>query len=99
MPSSRVMYIEQKTAGRSYLHDRGPAVIGEVTFSRTGTTIYFHGLAFQRIRRGGICGNYRCLATGDEFWISGVKKRGSNRHWAGGGAVLVTTGRRRRVNR
>ena len=93
MSSARLMYIEQKTAGNRYLNDRGPAVVGEVTFSRTGTTIYFQGLAFRRIRRGGVCGNHRCVNNGDEYWISGVKKRGSNRHWAGGGPVHMATGR------
>ena len=93
MSKTRVMYIEQKTAGNRYLGDRGPAVIGEVSFSRTGTTIYFQGLAFKRIPKGGICGNHRRVDNGDEYWISGVKKRGSNRHWAGGGPVQVVTGR------
>jgi hypothetical protein len=93
------MYIEQKTGGRGTLNDRGQAVIGEVTFSRTGTTIYFQGIAFRRIPKGGICGNYRRVDTGDEYWISGVKKRGSNRHWAGGGPVLIATGGQKLLSR
>jgi hypothetical protein len=93
------MYIERKTQGNQYLGDRGPAVIGEVTFSKTGTTIYFGGLAFRRIRKGGACGNHVCVDNGDEYWISGVKKRGSNRHWAGGGPVQVLTGKQRKFAR
>lgn len=81
---SRVMYIEQKTDGARSLQDQGPAVIGEVTFSRTGRTIYFGGKTFERLRKGGIYGNYACLEDGNEYWISGVKKDGTNRLWGSG---------------
>lgn len=30
------------------------------------------------------------LKTGDQYWISGVKKRGSNRHIFGLGKILVS---------
>ncbi len=86
------MYIEQKNDGARSLDGRGPAEIGEVTFSKTGKTIYYKGKTFQRIKGGGVFGNYVCLEDGNEYWISGVKKRGSNRHWAGGGPVVDTTG-------
>lgn len=89
MPPPRVMYIEQKTDGR-LLSDHGPAVIGQVTFSQTGKTIYYRGKTFARLK-GGSIGNYYCVETGDQYWISGVKKKGSNRHWAGGGPVKDTT--------
>jgi hypothetical protein len=85
------MYIEQKTAGNRILQDRGPAEIGEVSFSKTGRTIYYQGKSFRRIEGGGVCGNYVCLEDGNEYWITGVKKRGSNRHWAGSGPVVDTT--------
>jgi hypothetical protein len=82
------MYIEQKTSGNRSLADRGPAEIGEVTFSKTGHTVYYRGLTFHRAKgRYGAYGNYYCEQTGDEYWISGVKKRHSNRR-AGGGAVI-----------
>jgi hypothetical protein len=29
------------------------------------------------------------LETGDEYWISGVKKDGRDRHWAGSGIVSI----------
>ena len=82
-PKPRRMYIEQKNDGSEDLQDRGPAVIGTVQFSKTGRTIYFEGKTFQRNRRGGCAGNYRCLEDGNEYWITGVKSRGSNRYpWA-----------------
>ena len=96
MPANRVMYIEQKSSNGSSLGDRGPAEIGEVSFSKTGTTIYFKGKSF---RKSSACGyrtiwpgcNYVCVETGDRYWISGAKKRGTNRHWAGGGPVAISS--------
>jgi hypothetical protein len=87
MPPPRVMYVEQATDGVRQLAHRGPAEVGEVTFSQTGTTIYFKGRTFRRIKGGGVIGNYRCAEDGNEYWITGVKKRGTNRHRFGGGPV------------
>ena len=81
----RIMYIELKTG----CSDTGPARIGRVTFSRTGTTIYYRGKKFRRIRGGGISGNYREIETGEEYWISGVKRNRQDRHWAGSGPVEI----------
>jgi len=40
-------------------------------------------------RRGDSGGNYIDMETGESFWVSGVKKNGEDRHWAGSGKVLV----------
>jgi len=40
-------------------------------------------------RRGESGGNYVDMETGESFWVSGVKKNGEDRHWAGSGRVLV----------
>ena len=40
-------------------------------------------------RRGESGGNYVDMETGESFWISGVKKNGEDRHWAGAGRVLI----------
>lgn len=40
-------------------------------------------------RRGDSGGNYFDMETGESFWVSGVKKNGEDRHWAGSGTVLV----------
>jgi len=29
------------------------------------------------------------METGESFWVSGVKKNGEDRHWAGSGKVLI----------
>ena len=75
-------YIELKTG----YNDNGPAWIGRVKLSRSGQTIYFNGKAFKRAGSPGI---YVDLETRELYWISGVKKRGSNRHWAGSGRITI----------
>ena len=83
--SSRIMYVEQKSG----YGDNGPARIGRVTFSHSGRTIYYNGKSFQSLGGQGISGNYFETETRDEYWISGPKKNGQDRHWAGGGPVAI----------
>ena len=78
-------YIEQKTGHA----DDGPAWIARVTLSKSGRTVYFNGRALKRINGGGVAGNYIDVESRDEYWVSGVKKRGTNRHWAGSGAIMI----------
>lgn len=78
-------YIELKSG----FGDRGPAWIGRVTLSRSKTTVYFNGRALKRAKGGGVSGNYFDIESGEEYWVSGVKKNGQDRHWAGSGLVLV----------
>ncbi|MBS1810240.1 MAG: hypothetical protein JST84_18910 [Acidobacteria bacterium] len=85
MSNRRLMYIELKSG----YGDSGPAWISHVTFSKSGRTVYFNGKALKRNERGGISGNYYDLESGDEYWVSGVKKRGTNRHWAGSGKIQL----------
>jgi hypothetical protein len=81
---TRIMYIEQKTEAGA-----GEARIGRVTFSQTGRTIYYRGKAFQSLAGHGIGANYYELESGAEYWISGPKKNGEDRHWAEPGSVVV----------
>ena len=90
-----MMYVERKTDGPRSLGDRGPATVGEVSFSKSGRTAYFNGKAFRRVK--GLYGNYQS-EDGDEYWISGVKTCGTNRHWAGGGPIAnVAKGKREKA--
>ncbi len=82
---SMLRYIELKSG----FGDSGPAWIGRVILSRSKITVYFNGRAFKKARGGGVSGNYFDVESGEEFWISGVKKNGEDRHWAGSGYVLV----------
>ncbi len=80
-----IKYIELKSG----YNDSGPAWIGLVSTSKTGKTLYFNGKAFQSLKGSGIYANYYDLETGEEYWISGVKKNGCDRHWAGGGPIFI----------
>lgn len=78
-------YIELKSG----FGDNGPAWIGIAEFSKSGKTVYFNGKALKSANGTGISGNYRDLETGDEYWVSGIKKDGTDRHWAGGGKIMI----------
>lgn len=80
-----LMYIENKEV---YI-DGVNAHIGWVEFSKTGKTVKYKGLEFQKIKGGGVRGNYYETTSGTEYWISGVKKRGSNIHWAEGAKLVI----------
>jgi len=78
------MYIEQKSSGHS-----GPAWIGFVEFSKSGQTVYFDNKALKKLKTTGISGNHFDIETGEEYWISGVKKNGEDRHKFGGGKIML----------
>jgi hypothetical protein len=81
-------YIELKSGH----WDNGPAWIAYVMQSKTGRTLYFNGRGLMKLkgqRRGESGGNYVDMETGESFWVSGVKKNGEDRHWAGSGKVLI----------
>jgi len=83
-----LMYIELKSG----YSDDGPAWIGYATPSKTGRTIYFNGRALLKLkgqRRASWGGNFVDMETGQSFWVSGVKKNGQDRHWAGTGKILI----------
>jgi hypothetical protein len=79
----QIMYVECK-AGAG---DCGEARICRVRYSKSGRTIYVGEISLQR--GSGIRGNYFDAQTGIEYWVSGPKQKGGDRHWAGGGPVLV----------
>src|SRR5690606_28127124 len=83
--TTEIKYIELKSS----FSDNGPAWIGLVSFSKSGKTIYFNGKAFQSLNGTGISGNYFELESGEEYWISGVKKDMSDRHKFGRGKIFV----------
>ena len=74
--SKRLMYVENKSG----TIDGADARIGWVTFSKTGSTVYYRGR--ELTKHQGIRVNFRDVATGEEFWVSGVKARGTNAHYA-----------------
>ena len=80
----KLLYIECKSSGGH----RGDAWIGLATLSRSGRTVYFNGRGLKR-QSGMTSGNHYCIETLAEYWVSGPKKNGEDRHWAGGGTVRV----------
>lgn len=78
-----LMYIELKSG----YSDDGPAWIGYVKTSKSRKTIYFNDHAFQKCT--GNYSNYVDVENGDKYWISGLKKNESNRHWAGHGKIMI----------
>jgi hypothetical protein len=71
------MYIERKAGCLT-----GRARIGRVTFNRTGRTIFYHDQVFRRIVGGRFKSNYYDGATGEDYWISGCKRRGGDQLYA-----------------
>ncbi len=76
--AGRIMYIECK-AGRL----TGAARIGRVTFSKTGRTLHYRGQTFQSLKGAGFKSNYYCVETGEDYWISGPKRRGGDSLYGG----------------
>lgn len=81
---SKIMYIENKSKGH-----HGLAWIGFAEFSKSGQTVYFDGKALKKLKIGGISGNHFDIETGEEYWVSGVKKNGQNRHQFGRGKIMI----------
>ncbi|WP_185154866.1 hypothetical protein [Chryseolinea soli] len=81
---TELAYVELKSG----YSDNGPAWIGRGMYNRTGLTFYFNGRVFKK-GPAGTEGNYFDVQTGEEYWISGVKKKGGDRHWAGSGTIAI----------
>ena len=81
----RVMYVENKDG----LIDGSPARIGWVRFSKSGRAVYYLGRTLKAIGGRGVRGNFMDEETREEYWISGVKKRGSNVHSLESASVVI----------
>ena len=68
------MYLELKSGDVT-----GPARIGRVTTSKTGRTLYCGGMSFQSLKGAGSKSNYYDVEKGDQWWISGCKRDGTDR--------------------
>lgn len=81
--ATELIYVELKSG----FNDDGPVWIGNGVFNRTWCTRYFNGRVLKKSH--GIGSNFYDLQTGDSYWISGLKKRGTNRHWAGNSKIQI----------
>jgi hypothetical protein len=82
--AGRIMYIECKAGGLT-----GMARIGRVTFSKTGRTLYYRGQTFQSLKGAGFKSNYYCAVTGEDYWISGPKRRGGDALYGGSTPIEI----------
>jgi hypothetical protein len=71
-----IKYIEHKPAEHT---DRATAWIARVWPSSSGKTLYFNDMALKQRSSGD--STHFDLISGEYYWITGVKKKGSNRHW------------------
>ena len=85
MALERIMYVELKSG----YADNGPAWITKVRYSKSKRSIHFNGKELLNIGGRGVAGNHMDVETGEEYWVSGVKKNQRDRHWAGGGTVEI----------
>ncbi|MBK9762941.1 MAG: 1-deoxy-D-xylulose-5-phosphate synthase [Flavobacteriales bacterium] len=83
-PTSRIMFIEDKSQGLV-----GDARIGRVTFSKSGRSIQYNGSTFLSIGGRGFKSNYLEEGTHKDFWISGCRKDGADRLYHGGPPVII----------
>ncbi len=82
--AGRIMYIECKAGGLT-----GPARIGRVSFSKTGRTLYYRGQTFQSLKGAGFKSSYYCVETGEDYWISGPKRRGGDALYGGSTPIEI----------
>lgn len=84
MPQSgQIMYVELKSGHA----DDGPAWIARIRSTKSRRGIYFRDRLL--LRGNGVSGNYFDEETGEQYWVSGVKKNGEDRHPNGSGAVQI----------
>ncbi len=81
----RLMYVENKDG----LIDGERARIGWVTFSKSGRSVRYRGRTLGAIGGRGVAGNFMDEESREEFWVSGVKVRGSNTHSCEGSRFVV----------
>src|SRR5690349_15907086 len=72
--AGRIMYIECKAGALA-----GAARIGRVKFSKTGRTLHYRGRRFPSLKGAGFKSNYYDVDSGEDYWISGPKREGSDR--------------------
>jgi hypothetical protein len=81
---SELLYVE--LVPKDSIHT-GPAWIGYGQFNRSRKTVYFDGKIFGKGRSP--LGNFVDIVSGEYYWISGVKRNGQDRHWAGFGKISI----------
>ena len=51
--------------------------------------LYFNGMVLRQLHRRQNFETHTNPETGDHYWVSGVKKDQTDRHWAGSGIIMI----------
>jgi hypothetical protein len=54
-----------------------------------GRTPYYRGQKFQSLKDAGFKSNYYCVETGEDYWISGPKRRGGDALYGGSTPIEI----------
>ena len=76
---SRIMWIENKSGDGGIV---GPARIGRVSFTKSGKSVRYRGRLLQSLAGQGFKANYIDAETGEQFWLSGCHKDGTDALYA-----------------
>jgi hypothetical protein len=60
-----------------------------VVFNRTGKSIRYRDQVFRRIVGGGFKSNYIDESTGEDYWISGCKRRDGDRMYGSAAPIEI----------
>jgi hypothetical protein len=60
-----------------------------VTFSRTGATLHYKDRSFQSLKGTGFKANYFEIESGEQYWISGPRRDGTDRLYKSDWAVEI----------
>ena len=84
---TRIMNIEYKGEQLT-----GYARIGWITFSKTMKSIRYDGKLFKSLKGQGFKSNFYDAETGEEYWISGCKKDGTDRLYNENSSIYIDKG-------
>jgi hypothetical protein len=68
----------------------GPAKIGRVTYSKTGSLIHYGDHTFETLRVYSFKANFFDVETSEHYWISGCKKDGRDALYSRGLKSMTT---------
>ncbi|MBT2503735.1 hypothetical protein [Curtobacterium sp. ISL-83] len=78
------MFVQLKTG---YDTDAGPSWIASVRFSKSWSTIYFHGRTLARVTgtaHANFDSNFYDVESGERYWVSGPKRNKTDARYGRG---------------
>ncbi|MFS0731679.1 hypothetical protein ABC270_16590 [Curtobacterium sp. 1P10AnD] len=80
----RIMFVQLKTG---YDTDAGPSWIASVRFSKSWSTVYFHGRTLRRVTGTAYANydsNFYDVESGEGYWVSGPKRDRTDARYSNG---------------